>query len=47
MFGNTKITTCSKVLIKNGQAVAISFGSANNKPIDPRTKRSSEHASFS
>ncbi|CDW81821.1 UNKNOWN [Stylonychia lemnae] len=43
MFSNTKITSCSQVLIKNGQAVCVGFRSAPNKPIDSKTKRSAEN----
>ena len=47
MFKNTKITSCSSILSKNGQAVCLAFNNGAPKPIDLSTKRSSETVSFS
>ena len=47
MFKNTKITSCSSILSKNGQAVCLAFNNGAPKPIDLSTKRSSETTSFS
>ena len=47
MFKNTRITSCSKILAKNGQAVCLAFHNGAAKPIDLSTKRSSETQSFS
>jgi hypothetical protein len=33
-FKNARVTSCSGVLMKNGKSVALSFPSANPKPID-------------
>lgn len=38
VFQNTKITTCSKVLQKNGQAVALAFKHGAPKPVDLKAK---------
>ncbi len=46
LFSNTKVTSCSSVLIKNGQAVCVGFKTANNKPDEAKTRRLSEHTSF-
>lgn len=45
-FKEAKIVTCSQVLVKNGQAVAIAFG-GQNKLKDYGTYRSSERNSLS
>ena len=47
MFKNTKITSCSSILSKNGQAVCLAFTNGAPKPIDLNTKRSSETCSLS
>ena len=47
MFQNTKITSCSKVLQKNGQAVCLAFNNGAPKPIDLSTKRLPEVTSLS
>jgi len=47
MFKNTKITSCSKILSKNGQAVCLAFNNGAAKPVDLSTKKSSESQSFS
>ena len=45
-FKNTKVTSCSKILSKNGQAVCLAFSNGAAKPIDLSTKRSSETKSL-
>ena len=47
MFKNTKITSCSSILSKNGQAVCLAFNNGAPKPIDLNTKRSTETCSMS
>ena len=47
MFKNTKITSCSSILSKNGQAVCLAFTNGAPKPIDLNQKRSSETQSLS
>ena len=47
MFKNTKITSCSQILSKNGQAVCMAFNNGAPKPVDLSTKKSSETVSFS
>ena len=47
MFKNTKITSCSSILSKNGQNVCLAFNNGAPKPIDLNLKRSSETASIS
>lgn len=46
-FANTRVTSCSAVFIKNGQAVCKAFSGQNPKPIDIAAKKSSETTSFS
>jgi hypothetical protein len=45
-YKDAKIVTCSQVLVKNGQAVAIAF-KGSPKPKDHGDGRSSERASLS
>jgi hypothetical protein len=33
-FKNTKVTSCSGVLMHNGKSVALSFSTGNPKPFD-------------
>ena len=47
MFKNTKITSCSSILSKNGQNVCLAFNNGAPKPIDLNLKRSSETCSLS
>ena len=47
MFKNTKITSCSSILSKNGQNVCLAFSNGAPKPIDLNLKRSSETVSIS
>jgi hypothetical protein len=47
MFQNTKVTSCSKILQKNGQAVALAFSNAAAKPVDLNSKRLSEVTALS
>ena len=47
LFKNTRVTSCSKVLQKNGQAVCMAFNNGAQKPIDLNEKRLQEVTSFS
>ena len=47
MFKNTKVTSCSKILQKNGQNVALAFNNGAAKPIDLNSKRLSEVTALS
>ncbi len=47
MFKNTKITSCSKILQKNGQAVCVSFNNGAAKPVDLASKRLTEVTALS
>lgn len=47
MFKNTKITSCSHILQKNGQNVCMAFSNGAPKPVDLSTKKSSETTSLS
>lgn len=47
MFKNTKITSCSKILQKNGQSVCVSFNNGAAKPVDLASKRLTEVTAFS
>lgn len=47
VFQNTKITTCSKVLQKNGQAVALAFNHGAPKPVDIKSKSLQEVTALS
>lgn len=44
-FKNARVTSCSGVLMKNGKSVALSFPSANPKPIDISALKSAETTS--
>mmetsp|Transcript_4819 Transcript_4819/g.8267 ORF Transcript_4819/g.8267 Transcript_4819/m.8267 type:complete len:140 (+) Transcript_4819:91-510(+) len=46
-FKNTKITSCSKILQKNGQFVCLSFNNGAAKPVDLSQKRLPEVTSLS
>jgi len=46
-FKNCKVTTCSQVLIKNGQAVAVAFKSQSPRQTDRSSSKSLERDSFS
>ena len=47
MFKNTKVTSCSKILQKNGQAVCLAFNNGAPKPVDLNAKRLSEVTALS
>jgi len=47
MFKNTKITSCSKILQKNGQAVCLAFTNGAAKPVDLNSKRLTEVTALS
>ena len=47
MFRNTKITSCSKILQKNGQSVALAFNNGASKPVDLASKKLTETTSLS
>ena len=47
MFKNTKVTSCSKILQKNGQAVCLAFTNGAPKPVDLNSKRLSEVTALS
>ena len=47
MFGNTKVTSCSKILQKNGQNVCLAFANGAPKPVDLNSKRLPEVTSLS
>ena len=47
LFKNTRITSCSKVLQKNGQAVCMAFKNGAPKPVDLNEKKLQEVTSFS
>ena len=47
MFQNTKVTSCSKILQKNGQAVCLAFNNGAPKPVDLSAKRLPEVTSLS
>ena len=47
MFQNTKITSCSKILQKNGQSVCLAFNNGAPKPVDLTSKRLPEVTSLS
>ena len=46
MFRNTKITSCSKILQKNGQSVALAFNNGAAKPVDVTSNKLPEVASM-
>ena len=47
MFKNTKITSCSKILQKNGQNVCLAFSNGAAKPVDLSSKRLTEVTALS
>ena len=47
MFSNTKVTSCSKILQKNGQNVCLAFQNGAPKPVDLNSKRLPEVTSIS
>ena len=47
MFNNTKVTSCSKILQKNGQNVCLAFNNGAPKPVDLNSKRLPEVTSLS
>lgn len=47
MFQNTKVTSCSKILQKNGQNVCLAFQNGAAKPVDMNAKRLPEVTSLS
>ena len=47
MFNNTKVTSCSKILQKNGQNVCLAFANGAPKPVDMNAKRLPEVTSLS
>ena len=47
MFQNTKVTSCSKILQKNGQAVCLAFTNGAPKPVDINSKRLNEVTALS
>ena len=47
MFQNTKVTSCSKILQKNGQNVCLAFANGAAKPVDLNSKRLPEVTSLS
>ena len=47
MFQNTKVTSCSKILQKNGQNVCLAFQNGAAKPVDLNSKRLPEVTSLS
>ena len=47
MFKNTKITSCSKILQKNGQNVCLAFTNGAPKPVDLNNKRLTEVTALS
>ena len=47
MFKNTKITSCSRILQKNGQNVCLAFQNGAPKPQDANAKRLPEVSSLS
>jgi hypothetical protein len=47
MFNNTKVTSCSKILQKNGQNVCLAFQNGAPKPVDLNSKRLPEVTSIS
>ena len=46
MFKKTKITSCSKILAKNGQAVCMAFTNGAPKPVNPTEKKLPETTSM-
>ena len=46
VFKNTKVSSCSKILSKNGTAVCLGFSNGAAKPVDLGTKRSAETTSL-
>ena len=46
-FKDARITSCSGVLLRNGQAVCVAFPNPNPKPADISANKSSETTSFS
>lgn len=47
MFQNTKVTSCSRILQKNGQNVCLAFQNGAAKPVDMNSKRLPEVTSLS
>ena len=47
MFQNAKVTSCSKILQKNGQNVCLAFMNGAPKPVDLNSKRLPEVTSLS
>ena len=46
MFKNTRVTSCSKVLQKNGKAVCMAFNVGAPKPVDMNAQKLPETASM-
>ena len=47
MFKNTRVTSCSRVLLKNGKSIAMGFNVGATKPVDPSASKLPENVSFS
>ena len=47
VFKNAKITSCSRILQKNGENVALAFNNGAGKPVDLNSKRLPEVTSLS
>ena len=47
VFKNAKITSCSRILQKNGENVALAFNNGAGKPVDLNAKRLPEVTSIS
>lgn len=46
-FKNTRVTSCSGVLLRNGKAVCLAFTGGAAKPVDVSAHKSSETVSIS
>ena len=47
MFKNTRVTSCNKVLLKNGKAIAMGFNIGAPKPVDATASKLPEGTSLS
>ena len=46
MFKNTRITSCSRVLLKNGKSICMGFNVGATKPVDPNASKLTENISL-
>ena len=46
MFKNTRITSCSRVLLKNGKSICMGFNVGATKPVDTTSGKLTENISL-